>query len=597
MTIAFETVKQAEIKLGDLPELAPVAKTPKFEGVDLDAEHQRLLGWLSSKGLGEWDAGAGCLNTHTAALKRAHEELDLKGTFETLTTESTDRNCFAYPKPKGAWFVGRYGQNVQEAPSWRKSPNGWTVCDFNKKRKTGETDDPAATIVNLATTEDEFFHSSDGQAYVTTKKQGRSETMLVKERSYQSILRMRFTDSTGKVAKPDWLRTAQDQLEAIATQDRPQYPVFVRVGSHGGNVYLDLADAERRVVEITKDGWQLTETSPIRFRRPPTMLPLLAPEKGGSADILRGCFNVRDADWPALLGAMVMCFHPTGPFPVIVLLGRAGSAKSSAARSAQKLIDPTEVDGAPLPKKVEDLMIRGTEGQLLWFDNVSEITQEMSDAICRLTGGAALTRRTLYSNSGETVFRAKRPVIITAIHDVVKEHDLLDRTLRCDLPPLTNRKAESQLNREFESIRAKGLGVLLDGVVTALRDESTVVIDNSLRLLDFCRWATAAESGLGLKAGSFMASYEANQADVRAQILETELAKKVMSLAKDGFEGTASDLGNKLGWGLLSALELRARVAEVRKLAPALDGEGIQVEFLPKTNGKRLIKIQTRLDP
>jgi hypothetical protein len=47
---------------------------------------------------------------------------------------------------------------------------------------------------------------------------------------------------------------------------------------------------------------------------------------------------------------------------------------------------------------------------------------------------------------GDTsLFKAKRPVLMTSINDVVTASDLLDRTLRFELPPIKERKTEGQL--------------------------------------------------------------------------------------------------------------------------------------------------------
>jgi hypothetical protein len=53
-----------------------------------------------------------------------------------------------------------------------------------------------------------------------------------------------------------------------------------------------------------------------------------------------------------------------------------------------------------------------------------------------LSTGGGFSTRTLYKNDEETIFSAKRPIIITGIGDVATRGDLLDRAL---LPPPPHR--------------------------------------------------------------------------------------------------------------------------------------------------------------
>jgi hypothetical protein len=64
------------------------------------------------------------------------------------------------------------------------------------------------------------------------------------------------------------------------------WSVHVRIDQHNGRMYLDLADDRWRAVEIGSDGWRVIGSPPVRFRRPAGMLPIPAPERGGSVETL-----------------------------------------------------------------------------------------------------------------------------------------------------------------------------------------------------------------------------------------------------------------------------------------------------------------------
>lgn len=67
--------------------------------VKLDAEHLKLVNWLSDRRLQSWwDADNHMLVTHTSYLAEAHKELRLRGEFHTMSSGKeygTDVNCFA----------------------------------------------------------------------------------------------------------------------------------------------------------------------------------------------------------------------------------------------------------------------------------------------------------------------------------------------------------------------------------------------------------------------------------------------------------------------------------------------------------------------
>src|SRR5215831_6811008 len=113
-----------------------------------------------------------------------------------------------------------------------------------------------------------------------TVKPGRSSLR------FRSWLRRRYYEATGGAPSPAQLRSALDTLEAEAQFDAPRRSIHLRVAEQDGRLYLDLADEHWRAVEIGPDGWRVVASPPVRFRRAPGMLPLPAPERGGSVQAL-----------------------------------------------------------------------------------------------------------------------------------------------------------------------------------------------------------------------------------------------------------------------------------------------------------------------
>lgn len=108
-----------------------------------------------------------------------------------------------------------------------------------------------------------------------------------------------------------------------------------------GAIYIDLANEGWEAVEITPGGWRVLSDSPVKFRRPKGMKALPRPESNGDASKLGEFINVSGQDQLALILAWaVAALRDRGPYPVLVLRGEQGSAKSTTARLLRDLVDP-----------------------------------------------------------------------------------------------------------------------------------------------------------------------------------------------------------------------------------------------------------------
>jgi hypothetical protein len=157
-----------------------------------------------------------------------------------------------------------------------------------KREDTKVTDRDAA--VQLAT-DAELWHSTDGTEFATIEVRGHRDHVPVGGRHFKAWLTLRFREKYGRTASPDTIAAACSTAGSIALLNGPEHEVSVRVGSHGGRIYLDLCDEARRAVEIGRDGWRIVTNPPVRFQRPGNALALPEPAPGGSLDALRGFVN------------------------------------------------------------------------------------------------------------------------------------------------------------------------------------------------------------------------------------------------------------------------------------------------------------------
>ena len=86
------------------------------------------------------------------------------------------------------------------------------------------------------------------------------------------------------------------------------------------------------------------------------MRALPAPLANSSLEALRSFVNVGDeADYRLLVTWLLAALRPHGPYPVLVLHGEQGAAKSTTARVVRQLCDPNEAPLRAAPREVRDL--------------------------------------------------------------------------------------------------------------------------------------------------------------------------------------------------------------------------------------------------
>ena len=146
--------------------------------------------------------------------------------------------------------------------------------------------------------EADLFHAPDRTAYADVVIAGHRETWPVRTKGFRSWLARQYYEETGGAPSSEALHSTLNVLEARARFDGPERPVYIRVGSLDGQIYLDLGDEAWRAVEITAAGWQVIDAPPVRFRRAAGMQPLPIPQGGGSVQDLRRYLNVKaDSDF------------------------------------------------------------------------------------------------------------------------------------------------------------------------------------------------------------------------------------------------------------------------------------------------------------
>ncbi len=363
------------------------------------------------------------------------------------------------------------------------------------------------------------------------------------------------------------------------------------MAEHDSRIYLDLGDDTWQAIEIDATGWRVVIKPPVRFRRPSGLKPLPKPARGGSISRLKDFANLDSDEFLLLIAVLCAAIRPSGPYPILVLTGEQGAAKSTLARIFRLLIDPHVMLLRSEPREPRDLSIGAVNGWVVAMDNISSMSGWLSDGLCRLATGGGQATRTLYTNDEETFLDAQRPVVLTGITDFVSRGDLIDRCVFQHLPVIAEdkRRTEKDFWKAFHAESPQLLGALLDAVAGGLRELPKTKLTNIPRMADFAVFGEAVCRGLGYEADKFLEAYRSNRKAANESALDDScVATAIRELvAKSSWSGTSSELKDALE--LIVSKKIadsdrwpkspRGISGAIRRLSPALRAVGINITF------------------
>jgi hypothetical protein len=406
----------------------------------------------------------------------------------------------------------------------------WDILEAAKPFKP-EKASQANQILEIAANI-ELFHTADRTAFAVIEVGEHIEVHAVNSKSFRDYLSYQFYQTDGKSPSSQALQDAINSLSGKAKFEGKTQNVHIRFASFADKIYLDLCNDDWQTIEIDADGWRIIEAkdAPVRFRRTKAMLALPTPTRNGDISKLKKFLNVDETNLALILGWLVNCFRPDFPFPLLIFSGEQGTAKTTASKVLRELVDPNLAPLRSCPRDERDLIIAATNSWICAFDNLSAVPNWLSDALCRLATGAGFGTRTLYENDEETIFSAKRPIILNGIGDIASRSDLLDRALLIKLEAISKdkRKTEREFWAEFEKEKDSIFSALIEAASLALASIENVSLAELPRMADFALWATAAEKGLGLKDNDFIEAYTQNRENAHSIVLEDSILAEVL---------------------------------------------------------------------
>jgi len=280
-----------------------------------------------------------------------------------------------------------------------------------------------------------LFHDSNGDAYAECCIDDVMATMLVRSREFREYLSYELYKLITKGANANSITDAVCTLEAKGKFGGIEKLVAIRTFQLNGVIYIDTGCHKRRVIAISKTKWGYTSNAPVKFVRKPRMteLPLLETKASGDMHLLKKYLNISDIDYPLVYGWILCALSGTMPYPILILQGYEGTGKSTASKVIRELVDPSSVPLRPAPKKIKDLLISAGNTHAVVLDNLSGISTETSDSLCRLSTGGGIDVRSLFTNDEQYLINIQKPIIVNGIDDIAARPDLAQRSFIINL--------------------------------------------------------------------------------------------------------------------------------------------------------------------
>lgn len=284
---------------------------------------------------------------------------------------------------------------------------------------------------------------------------------------------------------------------------------------------------------------------------------------------------------------------------MLALIAQHGSAKSTTLKILRALLDPNSADLRAPPRNADDLYITAARSHVVPIDNVSSLSEWLSDALCRISTGMSYAKRMLFTDQDEILIYAVRPIALTSVVEIIVAPDLGDRAITIVPPRIDeeNRREEAEVLAAFEKEHPEILAAFLDAVAHGLRMMPTITNTRWPRMADFAKWATACEGAYDT-AGIFLRAYGENRTNAITALVAEDMVGSAVTRLLLPWEGQigmlleplahlAGDQTKSREWpktprGLGSAL---------RRLVPFLRDCGVEVEVPGKNDKTRTIAV------
>ncbi|UOQ43775.1 hypothetical protein MUN89_18115 [Halobacillus salinarum] len=324
--------------------------------------------------------------------------------------------------------------------------------------------------------------------------------------SFKNWLMYMFNQENNSFLEVNALNQTLNQLEALYSfKLTERHSIASRVGHHDNKIYINLNDEEGNKIEISTSGWKVTRNSPLIFQMDNNNSSMPLPKGRNPKDLLRlrHYLGLDEKEFMLVISFLLSVYMPTDKYPVLYFQGGESTAKTFRTKLIKLLLDPSKTTELTIPKSEQNLFAQARGQHLVTFDNVSQISRNQADWLCKLSTTSSFSTRKLFSDLEGVYYSLVRPIVLNSIEELTDKNDLLSRMIYIKLPKLKDLKSSSELMKSLNEETPYILGGLFSILSHALKKFPSSEIKTSSRFIDFIRWITCCEEQLGLPSNYF----------------------------------------------------------------------------------------------
>ncbi len=312
---------------------------------------------------------------------------------------------------------------------------------------------------------DFYYKKTDAGILATISTADGKEDVSINSDKFISIITSKYRKRCGMVISATPIKNCirSFQGDIVAQQEKVKNPNRL-IKTKNNEIWIDAGNKEDAYYVISENGFEIRPDAYEHFYKhsEKNSIPLPDWENGDIDRIFKYC-HVPENMKNIFIAYIVSLFIADIEHPCLVLNGEQGSGKTTVSTFIKALVDPVG-DNQPslFPKNYADLVLMFQSNYLLAFDNLRTLSKKQSDLLCSIITHIREARRKLYTDSEMMRFDLCQPIILNGIHDVVKEPDMLSRSIVMNISKSSDKERfacdKVTLTEEFMKDRAVILG-------------------------------------------------------------------------------------------------------------------------------------------
>jgi len=367
--------------------------------------------------------------------------------------------------------------------------------------------------------------SDNTQVFAVVKMKNHFETIELDKKNSRTIhwLMITASEKLDEMYSEDICANAIGFLKANAqvNEKMNSEEIHLRIAYVGDEIYYDLGRVDWKLLKISKETISFVDysdatplfirTSKITKQVEPNLMP-----DGNPLDEFAKLCKIPN---PELFKVHLITMFIAGiPMPIMAIRGHSGASKSTTSSMIKRIIDPAgranEDNLKSFPHGEGNFVISLYSSYFSAFENISHISTEISNMICRAVTGGSFEKRAHYTNGDVFSINVKRKILINGIDFTVSQSDLADRTIVYTLERITDeqRKSDKFLEETFRKLLPNLLGEIFLTLQKVLRLLDKVEQEFKIlpRMASFGVFGEAIYQALDHKPGEFLKMYDDN---------------------------------------------------------------------------------------